>query len=303
MINGNAFNQRLVIEPKQQTAWRWHHATWFTAMGIGGALYLNRVLFGVNGWKWLGISVMEILSFVLIAIGGLILIGDLGRPERFWRALTNLRTSWISWGALADFVFLFVAPLSVLPHLTIDGRQPLAWLPWGSGGPVDAAMLAVAVASAAFIIVYPAFVLAAFPSIPFWNNASLPLQFLAAAFASAGSLGVLSPVPAEARAALQVTVLALLAWLMFVGVHLISAFARRGTARLGAAEMWSGRWQGCFQFALWAGMVAPLTVGLALRGGAEIPPVVWATVCGVIWAANWLSKRALLGAGYFEPLL
>ena len=303
MTNGNAFNQRLIIEPKRQTHWGWHHATWFTAMGIGGSLYLNRVLFGIDGWEWLGISVMEILSFVLIGIGGLILIADLGRPERYWRALINLRSSWISWGAVADFAFMFAAPLSVLPHVAVNGSRPLSWLPWGSGGAADLLLLVVGVVSAAFIIVYPAFVLAAYPSIPFWNNPSLPLQFLGAAFASAGALGLFAPDAAERRVALWVTVAGLVVWLVFIVLHCISALARRGAARLGVKEMWSGQWRGAFHFAFWVGLVIPLALLVATLRGAEFPTALWVIVCACTWIANWLSKRALLGAGYFEPLL
>ena len=41
---------------------------------------------------------MDIVSFVAIAIGGAILVADLGRPLQFWRAFANVRSSWISWG-------------------------------------------------------------------------------------------------------------------------------------------------------------------------------------------------------------
>jgi len=39
---------RWVVEPKPQTVWGVPHASWFSAMGVGGALFINRLIFGIE---------------------------------------------------------------------------------------------------------------------------------------------------------------------------------------------------------------------------------------------------------------
>ncbi|HZD41824.1 MAG TPA: NrfD/PsrC family molybdoenzyme membrane anchor subunit, partial [Terriglobales bacterium] len=99
----NPFTVSLVMEPKPQTIWGVPHATWFFAMGVGGALFINRALFGIELGRVFGLMVADILSMILICAAGLVLISDLGKPFRVLRALMNPKTSWISIGAICDF--------------------------------------------------------------------------------------------------------------------------------------------------------------------------------------------------------
>ena len=46
----------------------------------------------------------------------------------------NIRTSWISWGAWSDLIFLAVGGLLVLPALSLGGSEPFAGLPWDPHG-------------------------------------------------------------------------------------------------------------------------------------------------------------------------
>src|SRR5919197_1229698 len=117
----NVFMDRFVLEPKVQRVWDIPHATWFTLMGLGGGLFIVTRVLGLEGklGLWLGMPAADLVSFLAIAVGGLILIADLGRPMRFVRAVVNARTSWISRGAIADFVFLIVGGLLVVPALRV----------------------------------------------------------------------------------------------------------------------------------------------------------------------------------------
>ena len=89
---------------------------------------------------WFGLPAVEIVSFLAIGVGGLILLADLGKPFRFLRALLNVRSSWISRGAVADFVFLVLATLLILPNLKFGTAMPFRRCPGnprlspGSGG-------------------------------------------------------------------------------------------------------------------------------------------------------------------------
>ena len=133
----NVFMDQFSLEPRTQRVWDLNHAVWFTLMGLGGGVFLaGRILDLTDDLgHWLGIPVVDIVSFVAIAIGGLILVADLGRPLQFWRAFANIRTSWISWGAWSDLIFLTVAGLLVLPALTLGDSRPFDGL---VGNPTEA---------------------------------------------------------------------------------------------------------------------------------------------------------------------
>ena len=177
----NAFMDHFNLEARTQRVWDLNHAVWFTLMGLGGGVFLvGRILNLTEGLgHCLGIPMVDIVSFVAIAIGGLILVADLGRPLQFWRAFANIRTSWISWGAWADLVFLTVAGLLVLPALTFGDLQPfdgLGWEPDGSDA-TGLAMEILAGVAAIVVMTYAGAVLARPRSIPYWNSPAVPIQF------------------------------------------------------------------------------------------------------------------------------
>ena len=68
-----------------QHEWDLYHATWFTLMGVGGGIFLlSRLMRLERGLGvWLGLPVVDLVSFAVIGVGGLILIWSLGRPS--WR--------------------------------------------------------------------------------------------------------------------------------------------------------------------------------------------------------------------------
>lgn len=176
-----------------QRVWGVSHATWFTLMGFGGGMFILARLLGLSHelGTWSGLPVVDVVSFVAIAVGGLVLIADLGKPFRFLRALLNARASWISRGAIADFVFLILGGLLVLPGLRIGGAAPFSFLPWDSEAVsgVGRAMEAIAILSAILVTFYAGAVLAAPRSIPYWNSPLIPAQFLLSS--AAMSMGIL----------------------------------------------------------------------------------------------------------------
>ena len=178
----NSFMDQFNLEARTQRVWDLSHAVWFTLMGLGGGVFLAGRILNLTDdlGHWLGIPMVDIVSFVAIAIGGLILVADLGRPLQFWRAFANIRTSWISWGAWSDLVFLTVAGLLVLPALTLGGSQPfngLGWEPDGSDA-IGLALEILAGAAAVIVMTYAGAVLARPRSIPYWNSPAVPIQFL-----------------------------------------------------------------------------------------------------------------------------
>src|SRR5262249_58985948 len=100
----------------------------------GGIFLLSRLLRLERGLGvWLGLPIVDLVSFAVISVGGLLLIWSLGRPLRFLRAVLKAGTTWISRGAIADFVFMVLGGALVLPGLTLAGARPFAWVPWDPG--------------------------------------------------------------------------------------------------------------------------------------------------------------------------
>ncbi len=183
-----AFVDAPLIAPTVQQRWDVPHATWFTLMGIGGGMFLLARLDGLAPrlGLWLGLPVVDLVSLLAIAVGGLILIADLGRPLRFIRAVMRPGTSWISRGAIADFVFLVAGGVLILPGLTLGGVVPFAWLPWApaGGGAAAKTLEVVALASAAVVTFYAGQVLADHTAIPYWRSPAIPVQFVLSSLAT-----------------------------------------------------------------------------------------------------------------------
>lgn len=302
---------RWVMEPKLQTIWGIPHSSWFFAMGIGGALFINRALFHIELGRVFGLIVADVLSMVLIAIGGLILIADLGKPSRLFRALMNPRTSWISVGAICDFIFLTLDGLWLLPDFELNGWRPLAGLPWAGNSPWGIALQVVAGLSAFIVIVYPGLVLAYSPSIPFWNTTLIPLEFLVFGFVSALGIALVFalwiPVAPSILATLGVAeALLLVVALLLLLAHLLNGLYSHTTAKASVNRLIKGELKIPF---LWGTILGGLLLPLALSlygslWASPSPDVLSLTLAGLITlAGNWFSKYAVIKAGMYAPFL
>jgi formate-dependent nitrite reductase membrane component NrfD len=306
----NPFTGRWIIEPKVQNVWGNQHATWFTFMGIGGGLFIIRMLLGVELGRFWGMTWADILSLVLIGVGGLILIADLGKPLRLFRALLNPRTSWISVGAICDFIFMGFAGLWTLADLDIPGVLSLTALPWHGNSPLGLAFQVIAALAAIVVVAYPGLVLASSPSIPFWNSAMIPMQFLVNGFASAFAFGLVYAgiVSVEAGTLsmwLAVTAVLLVASLLLQIGHLLNGQYSHVAGQFSVRRLVSGDLQLVYLGGvIVAGLIVPLAL-VAWALAAEGATVATAgTVAGVlIVIGNWLSKHAVIRAGAYAPLM
>jgi formate-dependent nitrite reductase membrane component NrfD len=301
---------RWIVEPKPQTVWGVSHASWFFAMGVGGALFIDRLVFGIELGRVYGLLVADLLSMIVIGIGGLILIADLGKPQRVLRALLNPRTSWISIGAICDFIFLILAGLWVICDLEWAGARPFADLPWAGNSTLGLAFQTVAAVAAFVVIIYPGLVLAYSPSIPFWNTTLIPLEFLAFAFASALGLvpifALMSPVSSEFLAdCANLELIVLGSTLLLFIAHVLQGTYGHMAARVSVNRLIKHDLSLVFVWGtLFAGVLVPLLLVLdadASENQAQLVPLV---VAGCLTLpGNWLSKYAIIKAGVYAPLL
>lgn len=309
----NPFTGRWIMEPKTQNVWGNQHATWFTLMGIGGGLFINRLLFGIEMGRFLGMTWADILSLVLIGVGGLILIADLGQPLRVLRALLNPRTSWISIGAIADFTFMGLAGLWTLADLNVGGGGlNLTGLPWHGDGTLGLIFQVIAALAAIVVIAYPGLVLASSPSIPFWNSTLIPMQFLVNGFASGLACGLIyaAIVPSDVSGDVLTGWLSLTTGLLVLSVFLQIAHVLNGqythvAAKVAVRRLLSGNLQVAYLGGVMlAGLVIPLAlIAYALSDSAGSNAAMAAGIAGVlILAGNWLSKHTVIRAGTYASL-
>jgi formate-dependent nitrite reductase membrane component NrfD len=105
------------------------------------------------------------------------------------RAVLKPGTSWISRGAIADFIFVAAGGLLVLPGLTMGSATLFAWLPWIRGRRrLSARPRGSALVSSAVVIVYAGLVLADKAAITFWRSWLIPAQFVLSSLATSMAL-------------------------------------------------------------------------------------------------------------------
>lgn len=169
------------MELTPQEEWSWLLALDLFFAGLGGALFLLYQVFSLP-------PLIAVVSLGFVVLGAAVLTVELGRPLRAWRALCKPFSSWISRGVI--FVTLFIVFGALYSAPAFDS---LSWLA-PSGDTARKTIGVIAGISALFVTLYPGFVLAASPSIPFWNSPLLPVLFsLHSLMVASGLVFLLSP--------------------------------------------------------------------------------------------------------------
>ena len=305
----NVFMDEFNLEARTQRVWDINHAVWFTLMGVGGGVFLaGRILNLTEGLGYLlGIPTVDVVSFVTIAVGGAILVVDLGRPLQFWRAFVNVRTSWISWGAWSDLIFLTVAGLLVLPALSLGGSEPFGGLGWdphgGDGGGL--ALEIVAGVAAVVVMTYAGAVLARPRAIPYWNSPAGPLQFLLSSAAMSVAIVMLIEVIARRPVSSgQMVLLGLLtaALAVAVAVHLLTRTDAAGKKE-SLDRLLRGQHRPMFVWVVCAaGTADPTILGFVGAGVAGARDAVAVICCVLLVVGGFLLRLITLRVGIFPPV-
>ena len=298
------------MRPRVQRVWDVPHACWFTLMGIGGGLFVISRLMGISHdlGLWFGLPAVEIVSFLAIGVGGLILLADLGKPFRFLRALLNVRSSWISRGAVADFVFLVLATLLILPNLKFGTAMPFSALPWKSEAVSGLGRFLefVSILAAMIVMYYAGAVLSDPKSIPYWNSLLVPTQFvLSSVVMSTGILLMFYlAVGKPVSTGLIVT------QTIFVGLLLVVLIWHLSTRREnpGKAEsvrlLLRGKYRGLFIGAvLVSGTIIPFILGWVAAVTSGAAQVAWLVISAILLLIQGYYLRLLtLRVGIYPPL-
>jgi formate-dependent nitrite reductase membrane component NrfD len=293
---------------ERQHEWDVYHATWFTLMGIGGGIFLLARLLRLEQYLGIvfGVPLVDVVSFVVIGVGGLVLVWSLGRPFRMLRAVLKPGTSWISRGAIADFIFVAVGGLLVLPGLTIGGAKPFASLPWDPWAmtPIGQALEIVGLLSAVVVILYAGLVLADKAAITFWRSWKIPAQFVLSSLAmSTATIMVMEAVNGASIEPIECLLLAKFCALLFLAImwHLVTE--RRKPGKREALE----RLSRTYGYAYFGGVVGAGTMlPMLLALGALLAPsdrAAAAVACFVLTTAGGFYLRLFtLRVGFFPPI-
>jgi len=294
---------RFALHYVPQTHWRIWHAIWFWAMGIGSGIFCLRQFLGFSGGGlfW-GMNAIDVIGLVLVAIGGIILILDLGKPFRFLNSLLKPKNAWISRGAISDFIFLGIGVLYVLPGLTSS-------LPWSDAvfSEADAfgrILIVLAIFFAFIIMIYPGFVLYYSKNIPFWNSILTPILFLEYALTSSfGLLGLMGALNGDMLPDIfyilftTTLVLTLLTTVLYI-------LERKSVGNPCIEEsihcLLKGKASGWFWLSQILGIVVPILL-LATRSD-DFTVLLWSGICTII--GSFIFRYSQLIAGYrVSPLI
>lgn len=278
---------------KYQTGVRFNHhlgsqeSLSFLGEGVGAALFV--VAFFTGQWLLAGPGILFVIGAVVA------LLGHLGNPQRAWRALTRIGTSWVSRGTLFISLFVGVAVLSVAAgYLGMSALQ----------GPLAIVALVVAFP----VMAYAGMLLRSMRAIRLWRGPFLPLGFVAHSLATALTLAwALLPLLGGAQSApwLQpAAMLAIVASALLSVLHLLRAERSEGV-RASFERLFAGDLRATF---LVGGGVCGIVVPLVIM--AALPALAGALVTVLMLAAalcrlygDFAYRTAVVLAGAYEPVM
>lgn len=286
---------KLEADYKQQKDWA-NLPMWLEmALGaIAGGLFIVSLFFQF--------ALGAIIALLLMLLGkGVLLLADLGRPERFIRVLARPGKSWISKGAWGLILFAGLGAVAVAPLI----MHNLTWVPWAGTGTIIGIAAGLA---AAFMMIYEGFYLADSKGVEFWCSAGLPMVFASsAATGGIGALMVLVPlggldISSKTLAAANVAVLGAAAICLYTYVSLAgkgSGGAQRSAEMLTKGKLFPSFWLG----AVAAGIAVPLLISAAALMGAPITVMIWA-LTGLLQIVGVVALRySIVNAGVYSPVI
>lgn len=272
---------------KLQTRWGMNEAVIFTLEGAGGSLVAASLLVG-------GPLAAVALGTGMVALAIVLLLMHLGHPLRAWRAILNVRGSWVSRGTLVLGSFVALGALRTI-------AEPLGLLDQGAA---LASLIAwLLVAGGIFIALYPGLVLSASSAIPFWNSGLLPVLSLAQGTTSGvllllafGGPGVDDP------RLLTAGVWLLVAQTVLLGLYVASMLRRGGAGAESSTYLLRGHPLLFAAASCGLGIALPLALlAAAAFGYGGIAALALAALARL--AGDLALRRAFLKVGMFDPVI
>jgi formate-dependent nitrite reductase membrane component NrfD len=257
-------------------AWPGAYSIYFFVIGLSAALFFLSTL----SWFRAEFGVLRksafYLSFVLLAVGGLVLIGDLSQPLRFLNTVNPAywnMSSPLVWGSILLVLFGLA---SVLYFLALRSGNEKSARSWGVLGSIVALGLPI----------YTGFDLSIHQHRPVWNTPLMPVLFVALSLLSGAAV-------ASFLAKGEVALLGVLRKLMLwsagaTAVMLLSLVVT--TAYGGSAEELT-------HLFMTTGTLGLVFIGVGLLAGTAVPIVLLLAPMGRQQTGLWLAAALLLVGG------
>ncbi|WP_324716122.1 NrfD/PsrC family molybdoenzyme membrane anchor subunit [Carboxydochorda subterranea] len=279
--------------------------------GAGAGAYLMAVWLGWTDRRhgWLARTGI-VLGPVLVALGALLLLMDLGEPLRFWRGYSRPGSSVMSVGVWLVSLFLVLGAV----HLA---RQLRAW----REGVVLGWLAGLNGVFALGVMLYPGLLVGVVKAVPFWNTPLWPVLFVVAGLSAgvavlvgAAQLSRRSggrPDAVEEAMGVLARAMAVLVGLEALGLLAVLVVASGSglTAAASVAYLVSGGYAWAFWLGLVGlGLVVPLVwsvLAWSSRSGGGVGNLVpWGTVAAVCLLVGAVVLRySVLAAGLARPVI
>ncbi len=262
-------------------------AIFFGAVSPG--LYISSAMSGYVFGMWVALA--------LTGVGyGLTHMLYLGRMERFWRAVSNLKTSWISRGFLFNFMFM---AFGTLHAIEASGIMP-------TGG---TAVKVLSIASAAAFAIYPGFLFMTVKAIAFWRSALEPIIFFIQGLLGGVALHIISLAIVGADNAdtlVKANFALLIITFTLLMLALIMKASHDGAGRASVSYLTEGEFSVKFIWvAVVAGMIVPvlmMTYVLLTGLSFSAAPALFYVAMTLELIGIYFAKLGIIRAGAYSPM-
>lgn len=294
------------MEP--QTIWGALIAWYLFLAGVGAGAYLiGSVGQFVDGRVRPISNVGVILAPPLVGLGCLLLLLDLGRPERMFLAYAQPFSSMIALGTWILSIFLVVGlvQMAILILPPLRGRAE---------GTLWRTLWVIGTVAALGTAIYTGVLLGVVKAVPFWNTPVLPLLFLVSAISTgAGALFLAAPIyrmvfggeGAEAAHSVgRIDVGLVLAELLVLFFYLVIMAGAGPVASASVAVLTSGALAAAFWVGVvLVGLLVPLVLeNMSLKGSGTSSGVVTTLAAVCLLLGGIILRYAVLGSGIQGPI-
>jgi molybdopterin-containing oxidoreductase family membrane subunit len=170
---------------RDQVSWAFYIGNFTFLVGVAAAAVLLVIPAYVYEWKPIKEVVIlgELLAISAIAMAGLFVLVDVGRPDRLWHLIPglgklNVPSSMLAWDVvvLNGYLVLNVVIVTWLLYTLVRGRHPAKG--------IFTPLVLLSIPAAIGIHTVTAFLYSGLSARPFWHSAILAPRFIASAFCS-----------------------------------------------------------------------------------------------------------------------
>jgi formate-dependent nitrite reductase membrane component NrfD len=270
-------------------------AIFFGAVSPG--LFISSLLTNYIYGYWIAL-VMNFIGY------GMTHLLFLGRMKRFWRAVLNWKTSWISRGFLFN---AFFSGFGFLYALSVSAAIPVL-----SNPSIKTVLMLLSAVSAMLFMAYPGFMLSIVKAIPFWRSVLEPIIFCLQGLLGGIALQIIvmtfTPADLSVSPTLVKMNFALVVMLLLLFVRALIIKALHGGAGKVSVEFLT---TGDFSFIFLGGamVIGLVTPAFILIAGVFYPLdfagygfLYYIAAMGMELIGIYLSKYSILRAGAYSPI-